>query len=172
MSISQTVLDGSYSISGVKPGRYYVIVKKQGYLSPLSQLTREQLNKPDDAAQALISKLLARVTVTANHTAQADVRIYRGGTISGTVRFDDRSPNGGGGLSLVHKSKDGNWEAFKPAMMVGFFSKDGADDQGRYRISGLPAGEYLVKAEINLRVVKMNNFLEITIRSLSTVAIR
>lgn len=157
VSIAQTLLDGSYTIHGVKPGKYYVIVEKAGYLSPLSQLTREQLNKPDDAAQALIDKLLVPVAVTANHVAQADVRILRGGAISGTVRFDDGSPHGGGRLSLLHKKNDGKWEHFQTAKLAGMFERDGTDDQGHYRLGGLPAGEYLVEAEINLREVKIDN---------------
>jgi len=157
VSIAQTLLDGSYSINGVKPGKYYVIVEKVGYLSPLSQLTREQLNKPDDVAQALISKLLVPVTVTANHVAQADVRIVRGGSISGTVRFDDGSPNGGGSISLMRKNPEGKWKDFHPSTLGGMFAREGADDEGRYRLSGLPDGEYLVKAEIDLTEMKVDN---------------
>jgi hypothetical protein len=157
VSIAQTLLDGSYTINGVKPGKYYVIVEKEGYLSPLSQLTREQLNKPDDAAQALINKLLAPVTVAAAHVATADVRIVRGGAISGTVRFDDGSPDGDGNLSLLRKSAEGKWEDFHPSKLAGMFHSESSDDQGHYRISGLPVGEYLVKAEIRLMDMKMDN---------------
>lgn len=32
VSIAQTLLDGSHTINGVKPGKYYVIVEKVGYL--------------------------------------------------------------------------------------------------------------------------------------------
>lgn len=157
VSISQTMLDGSYSISGVNPGRYYVIVEKMGYLSPLSQLTREQLNKPDDAASAIISRLLAPVTVTANHVASADVRIVRGATISGSIRFDDGSPNGGGSVSLMRKAKNGKWENFRSGLVTDVFNKPGADDEGRYRMSGIPAGEYLVEAQIQIRELMINN---------------
>jgi hypothetical protein len=157
VSISQTMLDGSYSISGVKPGRYYVIVEKMGYLSPLSQLTREQLNKPDDTSAAIISRLLAPVTITANHVATADVRILRGATITGSIRFDDGSPNGGGNISLMRKGRAGKWEKFRAGLVLAIFNNLAVDDEGRYRMTGLPAGEYLVKAEIDVRELKINN---------------
>lgn len=157
VSISQTMLDGSYAINGVKPGKYYVIVEKTGYLSPLSQLTREQLNKPDDATAALISRLLVPVTVTPNHVASADVRLIRGGTISGSVRFDDGSPDGGGNVMLMRKGKDGKWEAFHDLIVGHVFDRTGADDQGTYRLAGLPAGEYLVKVDIEVKDMKMDS---------------
>jgi hypothetical protein len=156
ITISQTMLDGSYSITGVHPGRYYVIVEKPGYLSPLNQLTREQMNKPDEAAAALIAKLLVPVTVTAAHTAQADVRIYRGGTISGTVRFDDGGVNGGGKIALLRKNKDGKWDPIR-TNGLSVFGGNTADDLGRYRFSGLPAGEYLVNATLDVSEVKVDN---------------
>jgi hypothetical protein len=37
------------------------------------------------------------------------------------------------------------------------FRGEGSDDEGHYRISGLPVGEYLVKAEIKLIDMKVDN---------------
>ena len=93
--LEQTGLDGSFVVSHVQPGSYYVVAEKTGYLPPLSIFTREQLNKPDEETAKLMARLLTPVTVTANHSTAVEVHIQRGASLSGSVLYDDGSPASG-----------------------------------------------------------------------------
>ncbi len=94
----QTLLDGSFALTGVQPGSCYVVAEASGYLSPLSEFTREQINKPDEGTARKMAQLMPLVAVTAGHTTAADLRLYRAGVISGSVRFDDGGPYAGASL--------------------------------------------------------------------------
>jgi hypothetical protein len=147
-SVTATLLDGSFTISNVAPGNYYVFVEKLGYLSPFAQLSREDLNHPKPETADLIAKLLTPVSVAANRTSTVEVRIYKGSAISGAVRFDDGTPDANTGVSVLAKDKNGKWVPFHTNLIAGPFSGTTTDDQGHYRISGLPAGEYLIRTTL------------------------
>jgi hypothetical protein len=149
-TLVETLLDGSFTVSNVSPGNYYVFVEKPGYLSPLALLSREDLNHPTPRTSDLIAKLLTPVSVAANRISTVEVRILKGAVISGTVRFDDGSPSSNAGIKLLTREKPGKWEPFRTRQLASGFGADNTDDQGRYRLSGLPAGEYLVKTDLTL----------------------
>jgi hypothetical protein len=147
-TLTPTGLDGSFAIDKVPPGRYYVIAEQEGYISAVSQFTRDQLNHPDDATQARIQQLLTAVTVTAGHNAEAEVRLVRGGAISGTVHFDDGSPAVHVGIALLQKDKTGKWVEAHSGNLADPFSGNRTDDRGQYRLTGLAGGDYLVRATL------------------------
>ena len=91
--LAETQIDGSFSVPNVRPGEYYVIVEKLGYMSPLSQLTREALNHPTKEDALLMARLLTPVSVGANRTSNVEVRLLRGAVLAGTVRFADGTPD-------------------------------------------------------------------------------
>ena len=144
--VLQTVLDGSFTIPNVHPGNYYVIAEQPGYLSPLAQLSREALNHPDKATLALMAQLLTPVTVAANKISTVQVSMLKGASVSGVVRFDDGSPSVGTTLSLLHQDTSGKWVSFHDSLL---HTGATTDDRGDFRISGLPAGKYLVKASLD-----------------------
>lgn len=144
-----TALDGSFRIPDVPPGLYYVIVEQAGFVSPLTLFTREQLNHPDEALLKQIARYMTPVSVTAGHTSEANVSLVRGAVLSGTVRFEDGSPVIGARLVVMHRNDKGKWVTLR-TNGVGTRSRDFTDDQGTYRFTGLPAGEYLVRAGIEL----------------------
>jgi hypothetical protein len=148
-TIAETLLDGTFTIPDVKPGNYYVAVEELGYLSPFAQLSREDLDHPTQETAALMARLLTPVSVAPNRTTSTEVRILKGATISGTIRFDDGSPDAGAGVMLFRKDKLGKWTGFR-TNLAGRPSNSGTDDQGHYRLSGLPAGEYLVATDLQL----------------------
>ena len=150
VAITQTLLDGSFTIPNVRPGDYYVIAEKIGYLSPLAQLSREELNHPSQETASLMARLLTPVSVAANRTSSAEVRLIKGATISGQIRFDDGTPDASSGISLLHKDKSGKWTGFRTKLLAGPYGGNLTDDQGRFRITGLPAGEYLLKTTLEL----------------------
>jgi hypothetical protein len=154
----QTVsLDGSFTIPAVPEGRYYVIAEQDGYVSPLALFTRAQLNDPDEPMKQKIARYLTTVSVTAGHTTQVEVTLIHGAVIAGAVRFEDGSPGIDIGLQLLERSDKGEWETAR-TRRLGSHSGGSSytDDQGAFRFNGLPAGEYLVRASVELDDVEVN----------------
>jgi hypothetical protein len=134
-----TRVDGSFLISHVPPGNYYVSVEQPGYLTPNSLFTIAELLHPTPEMRSLIAKSVTSTSVVANKTSNVDVTLQRGGSISGTIRYDDGSPVSDASVLPLRRDKQGKWTD----------NLDGArppDDLGRFRISGLAAGEYTVSA--------------------------
>ena len=150
ITVVQTLLDGSFTIPNVRPGEYYVIAEKMGYLSPLAQLSRDDLNHPSKAIADLMAALLTPVTVAANRTSTAEVHLVHGASVAGVIRFDDGTPDSGSAVSLLSKDKAGKWSNFRTNLLAGPFARTTTDDAGRFRFSGLPAGEYLIKTSLEI----------------------
>ena len=155
-SIVQAGLDGGFVLTQVKPGNYYLVAQRSGYLQPLALLTREQLNKPDAAAQKLIERLLVPVTVAANRTVQAEARLYRGAALTGQVQFEDGSAASNVPLKVLSKDASGKWKPVN-IQQTGDFGPRRTDDQGHFRIVGLPAGEYLLAASLQLQDMQVGS---------------
>ncbi|HEV2577952.1 MAG TPA: carboxypeptidase-like regulatory domain-containing protein [Acidobacteriaceae bacterium] len=155
----QTVsLDGSFTIPAVPPGRYYVIAEQDGYITPLALFTRAQLNDPDEALKQKIARYMTTISVTAGHTTQADVTVIRGAVIAGMVRFEDGSPGINVGVQLLQRSDKGEWQTVRTGRLAshGMGGTSYTNDQGAYRFSGLAAGEYMVRANVELNKVTVS----------------
>lgn len=139
-----TALDGSFSLEKVPPGTYWVVAQLAGYLSPLSQLSPIERSKADDDALKVVQSSAEKIVVQSNLSVHVEIRLERGASISGAVRYDDGSPAPGVNPMLMTLDKDGKWKILGnlTAMPVN------TDDRGRYRISGLPPGKYAVKAAL------------------------
>jgi hypothetical protein len=149
LSSYQTLLDGSFAILRVKPGAYYVVVQYAGYQSPISQISAEALAHPTPEIKKLIANLLPTIAVDANRTASIDIRLQRAASVSGTILYDDGSPAPGLRFSVLEqdKAKKGHWIRVNTGSG---YSSPMSDDQGRFRITGLPAGEYLLQTHLEL----------------------
>ena len=156
-TVIQTLLDGSFTIQDVKPGNYYVIAEKIGYLSPLAQLSRQDLNHPTPATAALMTTLLTPVSVAPNRTSTAEVHLLKGATISGTIHFDDGTPDSNAGISLYRKDTSGKWRRFSTKLLSTSWSSMNTNDQGSFRVTGLPAGEYLLKTSLEISDLQLNH---------------
>jgi hypothetical protein len=148
-SAVETLLDGSFTIPNVPPGAYYVMASAPGYISPLAHLVLP----PDDSANPpTVNKpsiSAPRLMVQPNLPVSVTVSIERGAAVSGTVLYDDGSPASSVDLELLVKSRD-KWTHI-PLIPGERDSHTGTtDDQGHYRIAGLPPGEYVVDAEFTL----------------------
>ena len=91
-TVYQTDLAGSYTIPHVAAGLYYVIVNAPGFLSPFAEFTSEELKNPSPEIAKRIAESLPVISVGPNATVMHDVRLQRGASLSGTVRFDDGHP--------------------------------------------------------------------------------
>jgi hypothetical protein len=158
----QTGLDGAFLMPNILPGSYYVIAVKLGYASPvpLSYFAHDDSNNaPKDLKEAL-ADALTPVPVAANRTATTDIFLNRGAVISGSVRFDDGEPYSQATVSLLRKGKDGKWADFETQEGMFVLSKVGGsptDDQGNFRVAGLPAGEYLLRTTLALSGADVNS---------------
>ena len=147
----QTLLDGSFVIPRVAPGAYYVIASLPGYVSPLSSLMKPEADGalPPEPISKRAAKLVPRVMVRANLPAVVNISLERGAAVSGTVQYDDGSPASGLGVGILVRWKD-QWVDLPstPFERVSHYAT--TDDQGGYRISGLPAKQYMVQVTLNL----------------------
>jgi hypothetical protein len=154
----ETLLDGSFTMQHVAPGSYYVVASQQGYISPLASLyfpasdqhALESGSEP--ASQPLPAKKIPvsaqRITVQANLPVSVNVTLERGAAVSGTSLFDDGSPASGLRVSLLIRWKD-KWIDIPSNPFEQSSASGQTNDQGNYRISGLPPREYLLKVEID-----------------------
>jgi hypothetical protein len=153
MNASTVGMDGFYSFSGVKAGTYYVHVLYPGYIDPFSQFSDEDFASADPAIRARIAQI-PTVTPTGTDSAHADLRIERGAAIGGRVLYDDGSPAAGWILSVVKPGTPGSAADASELLMSQALAMSGAaqiaktDDLGRYRIAGLAAGSYAVRATL------------------------
>ena len=152
----QAGLDGSYVMNNVLPGAYYVVAGKLGYATtiPIAYLDPDAYDRaPKDVKEALAATV-SPTLVAANRTSRADIVLDKGAVISGTVRFDDGEPDSMARVSLLQKEKSGKWTEFTAQEDLLSFSAGGGastDDEGNFRLTGLPPGEYLLRTTLALQ---------------------
>jgi hypothetical protein len=139
-----TGLDGSFSLDKVPPGIYYVVAQLPGYQSPLSQLSQLERIKADAATLKAVESTAEKIVIQANQGAHVDIRLERGASISGTVRYDDGSPAPGVAPILMVMEQNGKW---KELGSLGTLPTT-TNDRGHYRIFGVQAGKYALKAAL------------------------
>lgn len=153
LSVYQTGLDGSYSLSHVVPGKYYLVVTQAGFLSPFDEFTRAELEHPTGPVQQRIDSTLPVVLVRPNATTTYDLQLQHGAGLGGAVRFDDGTPFAQANVSLLRRDAEGKWVTPRTS------SYTSAGDDGHWHISGLPAGDYCVRVDLNLTERKQSSLL-------------
>ena len=146
----QTSIDGSFTLSGVKTGTYFVIVEKQGYINPRAMFTQKEIDDPAPDIRSMIDHVLPRVIVEANQVEHAEVRLERGAAISGTLRYDDGSPAGEIHIQLLHKDAAGKWVSLSGGGRFRAGAWVDTDDRGNFRLSSLLPDEYILQADLSL----------------------
>jgi hypothetical protein len=137
-----STIDGSFEMPKVPAGTYYVVAQLKGYISPFSP---EDVFTDRDGAISRTQASAEKIVVQ-DAPVRVDVRLERGGAVSGVIRYDDGSPASGVRPVLMVMQDDGKWKhTFSFTGMPGAII---SDDRGHYRLGGLAKGKYAVKAEL------------------------
>ncbi len=144
-----TGLDGAFTLTQVRPGSYYVVVEKEGYINPRAMFTAKEIEDPTPQLRSIIEAALPRIQVEAAHTERADVRLERGAAVSGTVLFDDGTPAGEISVKLLHQDQTGKWVALAGSSR-NFGAGVPTDDRGHFRMASLLPDTYLLQADMVL----------------------
>ena len=150
-----TALDGTFRVLHVPPGEYAVITLAAGYLSPLDGVGVSD----SEAIDSLLREKAPLVRISGRETARVDIELLRGAILSGKVVYADGSPATGLRVLLQYietTKREGQTES-RPdsgAMMRGMFEHQTpkTDDQGHFRVSGIPGGSYRLAVIQNFEV--------------------
>ena len=149
----RTDLDGNFTISGVKAGKYVVVAWLSGYLSPLARLAAEtdQFGDPTGGFKHGLEQLVPIAVVEANQTSSVDIQLERGAEISGTISYDDGGPVVGAEVELLQQTKNAEWRVVPLSNSLVTFKNGNTDDRGHFRLVGVPPGRYIVSAALPLQ---------------------
>jgi hypothetical protein len=136
-----TGIDGTFVLDRVPPGTYYALAQLPGYQSPLSKFSQAERMQAGDATIKAIESTAEKLVVQANQMAHVELRLERGGSLSGVIRYDDGSPSPGVSPILMARQEDGKWKDLATVPIT-------TDDRGRFRFYGLPSGQYAVRAAL------------------------
>jgi hypothetical protein len=148
--ITVTDLDGRFRLEAVQPGRYYAYATLEGYLDPVLALDPARLNALSNDRERTLDAIdqwkdhLKEVIVGARRISEISVQIERAAEISGTVSFDDGSPAIGMRFQVFRKTEKGDLTTVGLPLMDTWSIHAESDGHGRYSITNLPGGEYMV----------------------------
>ena len=158
--IVETQFDGRFTFTHVARGSYYVVATCPGYISPLLALSlakarskhdRTPLGANQRVAKEKVLQSMPVLDVKSDLPTDADVVLERGGAVSGTVSYDDYGPAAGIRVEVLARMMSDGKETWDPIDSTlngtSFTLPVTTDDRGKYRISGLPTGEYVVVAD-------------------------
>jgi len=139
---------GEFQVENLAAGKYYIAVEGPGIGTPSGfgmriPLPMSAIPRREDFAE-IVPRHDAEFTVDGTNTVDVEVRIARGGSISGKVLKANGAPVADVPVSFI--ARDGS-----SAVGVGpYMSRYSAqtDKDGAYRIENLPAGDYVVAAAI------------------------
>jgi hypothetical protein len=146
---------GTLIFPNVLASTYYAFATLPGYASPSSTLTRSDgfgIPPHLDAPRHVLDAVLDKITVTPGTPSQITFSLEIGGTISGTVFWQDGSPATNNLLKVMfidgEKNQHCHW--LTPMEDIGPFSEFtvATDTDGNYKLAGLFTGKYIVGARV------------------------
>jgi hypothetical protein len=143
-TITTTDLNGMFTVSDLSPGTYLVLAWMPGYVSPLAQLA----DGTDLRAHFLqtLETVLPQVEVKGHQTSTIDVTLRRGAIVTGSVTYDDGSPAVGFHVKAMFPpgTKNSGRTLLLSDTAAEAHGFDITDDRGHFRLSGLPAGSFVI----------------------------
>lgn len=162
-------LDGTYRFTNVPPGTYQIRATLTGYIDSLREFSPEDFQSQDPAMRKRIAAAAQVVTISSNEGAHVDLRLERGASISGKVVFEDGSPAIGWQVLSAEAPAKGGENPFGSGGVLGVGGMKNllhlpatTDDTGHFRLSGLPGGDYIVQARVNLLGMDRGGFAPIS----------
>jgi hypothetical protein len=151
--MTATDLNGRFALRKLPDGRFYVAAKLPGYVDLLTQISASRLAAMSDEERKEFDAHVTTVVVSAAQPADLSIRINRGTEIDGTVTYDDGSPAISLQIGLKPKTESANGTGFPEIDLFTLGnlidqSMRTTDDHGRFRILGVPPGEYLVSVTV------------------------
>lgn len=135
-----TDMNGTFVVPMLPPGSYYVFVDYPGYQNPALQFTNDDLYHLTPKLMEDMDQKIPRVTINTGLTTNIVIQLQRGAVINGTLRYDDGSPAISATVHVLQRQQDGSWRS-----SFGDIVRATTDDLGKYRISGMGPGKYIVK---------------------------
>jgi hypothetical protein len=146
--------NGFFEIKNVGEGKYYSVINAPGAVSFMAymEFNPRMMNQPPPIEQQEeIERQFEPVVVGGGGEINVLLRARRGGAIGGRVTHADGDPAIGVRIEVLQKKDDklspilSNFNDVMGAISGGALGGGKTDDRGVYRISGLPAGEYIVR---------------------------
>jgi hypothetical protein len=145
-----TDLDGRFRLEAVEPGHYYAFATLDGYLDPELGLDLVRLNGLASDRERTLDAIsqwnvhLTELTVNVHRVADLSLQVERGAEIDGAVTFDDGSPAIGMHFQMLRKTEKSGWSDVGMALFDGWSIRAVSDSHGRFSLTNLPSGEYIV----------------------------
>lgn len=156
---AETDLDGRFVYRGLRPGEYYVTAYLGGYVSSQFALTRALAHQDAPEIQKA-ETAMTRVSVSDRPTESVEIRLRRGATLFGAVKYGDGMPAARLFVNILRVEAGEIPFTFGPSGTMVSGPEDAiTDDQGHYRISGVPPGKYLVRVQLSTERFAFNGFL-------------
>ena len=155
---ARTDLEGNFAAANVPAGDYFVTGSLTGYVNS-SNYIQMALSAGTDPSAAAPGVSLLHVGTGGGSTS---LTLQRGGVIAGTVQWDDGTPAAGvqvaaqlapaTGVSSDVAAQEAAVGGNRGFSSGGGFGGAQTDDRGRYRLTGLAPGVYLLRASLQVPV--------------------
>src|ERR1041385_6894375 len=144
---SATDRDGRFEIREVPAGIYFVLLESPGIISPIAFMRGSDNNPgpPEAFDIKSLREYCTEIAVDGTNNVNVTVRARRGGAISGKVTYSDGSPAVNAVISMYKRTGKERTRILNGISIAGMSGLN-TDDRGRYRISGLPPGDYFIAA--------------------------
>jgi len=141
---SATDRDGRFVIDEVPTGAYFAMVNLPGIISPLAFMSLTDRGPSENYDLKAIREYCTEVIVDGGDV-NVTVHARRGGAISGTITYSDGEPAIDAQVAIIRRTGKKVTRVLTGFSAAAFLSLR-TDDRGRYRIAGIPPGEYVVSA--------------------------